>query len=112
MSSDQIFEAIAAQILVLTPEKKESLLKANSVFRFDVATDGKVASWILTLKGAPALAKAADGSKADVTIAVSDKDFVSLATGKLNGQKAFMAGKIKVKGQMMLATSNMLLIQS
>ena len=35
-------------------------------------------------------------------MAVGDKDLVDIATGKLNGQKAFMAGKIKVKGNMMV----------
>jgi putative sterol carrier protein len=33
----------------------------------------------------------------------NDADFVALAEGKLNGQKAYMSGKLKVKGQIMLA---------
>lgn len=64
--------------------------------------------------------------KADVTISVADSDYQALADGKLNGQKvsrfmcasqihvrthshlsrsqAFMSGKLKVKGNIMLAT--------
>lgn len=45
------------------------------------------------------------GTKADVTINTSDDTFVDMADGKLNGQKAFMSGKLKVKGNIMLATS-------
>jgi putative sterol carrier protein len=36
--------------------------------------------------------------KADVVMNLSDDTFAQLADGKLNGQKAFMTGALKVKG--------------
>ena len=44
------------------------------------------------------------GLKPDVTIILSDETFVSIADGKTTGQKAFMTGGLKTKGNMMLAT--------
>jgi len=40
---------------------------------------------------------------ADAIIQMADPDFVALAEGRLNAVGAFMAGKLKVKGNMMLA---------
>jgi len=42
--------------------------------------------------------------KADCIIIVSDDDCVQIFTGKMNAQEAFMAGKLKLKGNMQLAT--------
>jgi putative sterol carrier protein len=39
-----------------------------------------------------------------VTLSLSDDDFGKLVAGKANAQKLFMAGKLKVKGDVMKAT--------
>merc|ERR1712139_452224 len=44
-----------------------------------------------------------ENPKADCTITISDADFVAMADGKLDGMQAFMGGKLKIKGNMMLA---------
>lgn len=41
--------------------------------------------------------------KPNTTLTISDEDFVELAQGKLNPQTAFMKGKLKVSGNLMLA---------
>merc|ERR1712056_124619 len=41
--------------------------------------------------------------KADVTITMAEGDFLAMAEGKLDGMQAFMGGKLKIKGNMMLA---------
>ena len=41
--------------------------------------------------------------KPDITFTVSDKDWLAISEGKLDPMNAFMTGKLKVAGDMMLA---------
>ena len=52
----------------------------------------------------PTLCSAFIMSGPDVPLSRADDTFADLADGKLDGQKAFMTGKLKTKGNMMLAT--------
>ncbi|CAI2357339.1 unnamed protein product [Caenorhabditis sp. 36 PRJEB53466] len=72
-----------------------------------IITDGKneLGKFTLDFKSAnPSvyLGDVQNGEKANATVTVADNDFVDIAAGKLNAQKAFMSGKLKVKGNVML----------
>ncbi|KAJ3367793.1 hypothetical protein HDU91_001086 [Kappamyces sp. JEL0680] len=101
--SSAVFTQIHNGLSTSASNKETAMKKVKSVFQFDVKNkDGKVSSWTLDLKTKGTVTVGPASPKADIIIAVSDADFVNLAAGKLNGQKAFMTGKIKIKGNMML----------
>jgi putative sterol carrier protein len=80
----------------------------NGIFEFKVNNAaGKEAFWTIDLKKTGVVKKGDAKSlnlKPDVTITLSDETFVEIADGKTTGQKAFLTGKLKTKGNMMLAT--------
>jgi len=86
-------------------EKKNQIKKSNGIFELRVKNEeGKEGVWTIDLKKTGTVYKGAAKPKADVTILLSDETFTQLADGKLDGQKAYMTGKLKTKGNMMLAT--------
>jgi len=89
-------------------EKAAQVKKNNGVFELRVKdAAGKEAFWTIDLKKTGTVKKGEAkslGMKPGVTIILSDETFVDIAEGKLTGQKAFMTGALKTKGNMMLAT--------
>lgn len=55
---------------------------------------------------------APSGINADTTLTVSDDDFVDIALGKINPQVAFMRGKLKISGNIMLTQKLVPLLKS
>ncbi|CAO3590025.1 unnamed protein product [Absidia cylindrospora] len=87
-----------------TPEERAKLIKqVNGVFQFVLKANGKEEVFTVDVKKEGKVVRGKGSTKADAILTLNDADFVQLAEGKLNGQKAYMSGKLKVKGQIMLA---------
>ncbi|CDZ96537.1 abc transporter [Phaffia rhodozyma] len=84
-------------------EKKTTIKKTNGIFQLNIKNAGKEAIWTIDLKKDGDVVKGPKG-KPDVIIFMDDAVFTSLADGTLNAQKAFMSGKLKIKGNIMLST--------
>ncbi|XP_054727711.1 peroxisomal multifunctional enzyme type 2 [Anastrepha obliqua] len=99
LASDAVFQKIIDGLKV-----NEAKAKAiNGVFLYKITKDGKVAKeWTLDCKNAKAYEGPAKDIKVDTTLTVSDDDMVDIALGKLNPQAAFMKGKLKISGNIML----------
>lgn len=74
----------------------------NAVYQFDLSGDNGGVFHVKVADGSAVLEEAAHDSP-NITISMAADDFDALLDGKLNATSAFMAGKLKVKGDMSLA---------
>ncbi|KAJ1654615.1 hypothetical protein IWQ61_005488 [Dispira simplex] len=106
--SYQVFQNLDAAFRNAPPERFQQLVSETKArFQFQVTkTSGQSHIWTVNLKnpadGASAVQDGAQGTP-DTTLIVEDADLIRIATGQLNGQQAFMTGKLKLKGNMMLS---------
>lgn len=99
-ASTEIFEGIAE---ALKEDGANLVKKVKGIFGFKVKANGKEVLWIVDAKNGSGKVELNGSDKPDVTLSMADKDLVDLMTGKLNPQKAFFQGKLKVQGNMGLA---------
>lgn len=74
----------------------------NATFLFDISGDNGGQFAVAIADGAATVTEGAVDNPS-ITLSLTDENFVDLVTGKLNGQTAFLTGKLKIKGDMGLA---------
>ena len=74
----------------------------NSTIQFNLAGDGG-GQWYVAIKDGKAEVTKGTAPSPNMTLSMTAQDYVDMIMGKLNGQMAFMSGKLKISGDMGLA---------
>ena len=74
----------------------------NKTFQWNITGD-EAGVWAFKINSGQGEVIPGGVEKPDVTFTISDKDWLAITEGKLDGMNAFMTGKLKVSGDMMLA---------
>lgn len=86
-------------------DEPELLEQLKAVFQYNITRDGKhIATWTTDTKHDIAVynSEPRNNIKPDCTVTVDDDDFIKIMVGKLNPQRAFIMGKLNVKGNVLL----------
>lgn len=82
----------------------------KAVFQFDISGADPGVYSVAIADGKAAVSEGTSASS-NITITMASNDFADMVEGKLDGITAFMGGKLKVKGDMMLAMQLQSLLQ-
>ncbi len=95
-SCKQAFEMMPSRF------NKEAARGLNAVFQFDLGGDGG-GKWHVLIQNDQCQVKEGAHPSPNITISMTAQDYLDMLAGKLNGQMAFMSGKLRISGDMGLA---------
>ena len=104
---DTAKEIIEAMPSAFVPERAEGL---RATYQFELTGEGG-GNWVLEIANQQCQVKEGVADRPDATIGLAAADYVALAKGELDAMKAFMWGRLKVKGNMGLAMKALDLFQ-
>ena len=81
---------------------REKTKDMNATYQW-VITGDQGGKWYAKFNNGDVKVDEGQAETPNITITVSDKDWVDIVNGKLNGQMAFLQGKLKIQGDMALA---------
>jgi putative sterol carrier protein len=90
---------------------KEAAKGLNAVYQFDLSGDGG-GKWYAIIKDQTVEVKEGANPSPNITISMAAQDYLDMLSGKLNGQVAFMSGKLRIAGDMGLALRMQSLFQT
>lgn len=98
-------ELTARDVIMRMPEafRPEQAQGVNATIQYSLTGEGG-GDWYVVIAEGKCSVHEGRAEKADVTLTMDARDFVDIATGKLDAMRAFMGGRLKVSGNMMLAT--------
>ncbi|GIW46022.1 MAG: hypothetical protein KatS3mg077_3304 [Candidatus Binatia bacterium] len=97
--ADQVKEIFNAMPANLNADAAKGM---NAVIQFNLTGDGG-GNYYVTIKDGTCTVTEGTHQSPNMTMTMAAQDYVDMITGKLNGQMAFMSGKLKIAGDMGLA---------
>jgi putative sterol carrier protein len=103
-TAKEIIEAIPSAFL---PERAEGL---KATYQFELTGEGG-GNWVLEIANQQCQVKEGVVADPDATISLAAADYVALVKGEIDAMRAFMMGRIKVKGNVGLTMKFLNLFQ-
>lgn len=83
----------------IDPEKVKGI---DATYQWDITGDGG-GKWYAKLSDSGVEVSEGEAESPSITLTVEAQNWMDIVNGKLNGQMAFLTGKLKIKGDMTLA---------
>ncbi|HLB59399.1 MAG TPA: SCP2 sterol-binding domain-containing protein [Bdellovibrionota bacterium] len=99
MNPKQIFEEHLVSQLI---QRGPALRNINAIYQFKI-TGPTGGNWFLDLTSDPPYVRVGVCPAPHCIVTLRDSDFVDVVSGKLDGIRAFMVGKLQVQGDLGLA---------
>jgi len=96
MTPQEIFDEMPKQL------NTDAAKGMTSTIQFNLSGDNG-GQWYVAIKDGKAEVSKGTAPSPNMTMSMAAQDYVDMTTGKLNGQMAFMSGKLKISGDMGLA---------